>query len=62
MGIDGKIFLLCSNTAIRLSFDESMNSLHSSGLWEYPNSCIIPPTSVQYTSPPFMLKNWAKDC
>jgi len=39
-----------------------MNSLHSSDLWEYTNSYILPSTSVQYTSPPLMLKIWAKDC
>jgi len=64
MGIDGNILTLCSNTAFRLSLDESTNSLHYSDVWEYPNSCIMPLTSVQYTrpSPPFVLKNWANDC
>ena len=60
IGIDGNTLPLCSKTAFRLNFEESMNSLHSSGLWLILRAPIRPSTSLQVTRLPSILKNGIK--
>ena len=46
-GIDGLMFPLCNNTALRLVLLESINNLQLAGLCSHPSSDIKPPISLQ---------------
>ena len=55
--MEGKTFPLCRRTALRLTLEESMNSLHSSERWLIFNALNKPSTSLHATRVPSMVKN-----
>src|SRR5688572_26369638 len=59
-GIDGSSFPLCNNTAFKLSFEASIKSLHSSGLYSILSEFINPFISWQNTRSLFIAKNRVK--
>jgi hypothetical protein len=55
--IEGYTFSLCRRTVLRLTLDESMNSLHSFEQWLMFNVLNKTSTSLRATTVPFMVKN-----
>jgi len=56
-GMEGNTFPLCRRTALRLTLEEYMNSLHSSEQWLMVNALNKPSTSLHATRVPSMVKN-----
>ena len=56
-GMECNTFSLCRRTALRLTLEESMSSLHSSEQWLMINALNKPSTSLHATRVPSMVKN-----
>ena len=48
-GTNGNLFQLCSSTAFKLMFEESVHKCHSVGLCWIARACITDQTSLQNT-------------
>jgi len=56
-GIEGNTFPLCRRTALILTLEKSINSLHSSQQWFMCNALNKPSTSLHVTRVPSRVKN-----